>query len=167
MKWVGTLHARADQASRWARDDGASAFGQQIAGHYASFTDAWAFQASIAEAVGCCVRTVQRWIRRFKDRGALKVWPARPGEILPGRTKPFRCWASHRAWQFGVAAVERTKVGNLVKDVTKAKKPRAEQRKGTSAELAELQAQNPTLSTAELLEAALARYPIGYDFKPK
>lgn len=164
MKWVGTLHGRADQAAKWARDDGASAFGQQIAGHYASFSDAWAFQASIADAVGCCVRTVQRWIRRFKERGALKVWPARPGEILPGRTRPFRCWASHRVWQFGVAAVERTKLGNLVNKTTKRPKAPAVQR--ISPELAELQDENPNATRAELLEAALARYPIGH-FTPK
>jgi len=164
MKWIGPLHARAEQAQRWARDDGASGFGQAIAGHYASFSDAWAFQASIAETVGCCVRTVQRWIRRFKEAGALKVWPARPGEILPGRTKPFRCWASHRVWQFGVAAVHRTKVGNLVK--TASKRPKAPPERRISPELATLEAEQPNSSTAELLEAALARYPIGH-FTPK
>jgi len=56
----------------------------------------WLFQSSIAAAVGCCVRTVQRWLRFFRDEGLLKCHRAKKGEIPKGREKPLSCGWSNR-----------------------------------------------------------------------
>lgn len=58
--------------------------------------DPWLFQSSIAAAVGCCVRTVQRWLRRMRDEGLLKCHRAKKGEVPKGRQHPVSCGWSHR-----------------------------------------------------------------------
>lgn len=117
MTWLGKSHRRAEEAQRLARADGLSPFRAAVAGHIASFDDGWAFRATIAEAIGCCVKTVQRAINDLRASGRLKVWPAPPTEVLPGRTRPLRVWASHRKWQWGAVAVAVAKVANVVKAV--------------------------------------------------
>ncbi len=64
--------------------------------------DPWLFQSSIAAAVGCAVRTVQRWLRRMRDEGLLQTFRCKKNEIPKGRTKPITCGWSHRvltAWE--------------------------------------------------------------------
>lgn len=64
--------------------------------------DPWIFQSSIAEAIGCTVRTVQRWLRRMRDEGLLQCFRAKKREIPKGRDKPVSCGWSHRvltAWE--------------------------------------------------------------------
>ena len=63
--------------------------------------DPWLFQSSIAQAVGCAVRTVQRWLKRMRDEGLLQTFRCKKGEVPKGRTKPVTCGWSHRvltAW---------------------------------------------------------------------
>jgi hypothetical protein len=64
--------------------------------------DPWIFQSSIADAIGCTVRTVQRWLRRMRDEGLLQCFRAKKREIPKGRDKPVSCGWSHRvltAWE--------------------------------------------------------------------
>jgi hypothetical protein len=126
LKWLGPNYSAAERAYAQAREAGMSPFRALCAGHFASFADCWAFRAAVAEAVGCSVRTVQRASNDLKASGNLKVWPLKPTEVPPGRTRPLRCWASHRVWQWGVAAVSRTKLAQVVKQVVQpaAKRPR-------------------------------------------
>lgn len=114
---MGKSHRKGDEAYRIALADGLSPFRAQVAGHVASFPDAWVPRATIAEMIGCCVKTVQRGLNQLKELGRVRIWPAPPTEVLPGRTKPLRFWASHRVWQWGAAAVERSKVAQVVKAV--------------------------------------------------
>lgn len=58
--------------------------------------DPWLFQSSIAAAVGCAVRTVQRWLRRMRDEGLLQCFRAKKGEVPKGRQHPVSCGWSHR-----------------------------------------------------------------------
>ncbi len=63
--------------------------------------DPWLFQSSIAAAVGCTVRTVQRWLRRMREEGLLQCFRAKKGEVPKGRQHPVSCGWSHRvltAW---------------------------------------------------------------------
>jgi hypothetical protein len=63
--------------------------------------DPWLFQSSIAQAVGCAVRTVQRWLKRMRDEGLIQTFRAKKGEIPKGREHPVSCGWSHRvltAW---------------------------------------------------------------------
>jgi len=63
--------------------------------------DPWLFQSTIAQAVGCAVRTVQRWLRRMRDEGLLQTFRAKKGEVPKGRKHPITCGWSHRvltAW---------------------------------------------------------------------
>jgi DNA-binding Lrp family transcriptional regulator len=63
--------------------------------------DAWIFQRSIAEKLGCSVRTVQRWLREFRDLGLLKCFRCKKGERPPKMPHPIWCGWSHRvltAW---------------------------------------------------------------------
>lgn len=64
--------------------------------------DPWLFQSSIAQAVGCAVRTVQRWLKRMRDEGLLQCFRNKKGEIPKGAKKPVSCGWSHRvltAWE--------------------------------------------------------------------
>lgn len=58
--------------------------------------DPWLFQSSIAAAVGCAVRTVQRWLKRMRDEGLLQTFRNKKGEIPKGSKKPVSCGWSHR-----------------------------------------------------------------------
>jgi hypothetical protein len=58
--------------------------------------DAWVFQRTIAETHGCCVRTVQRWLRRFRELGLLVCHRAKKREVPKGALKPLNCGWSHR-----------------------------------------------------------------------
>jgi len=127
MKWLGKNHRAAEEAQRIAREDGMSPYRAQVAGHIASFQDAWSFRSTIAELVGCSVKTVQRATNQLKELGRIVTYPALPTEVLPGRTRPLRVWASHRIYQWGVKAVQRAKVAVLSKAVVQpgAKPPKA------------------------------------------
>lgn len=57
----------------------------------------WLWQSSIAKAVGCAVRTVQRWLRRMRDEGLLQCWRAKKNEIPPGAKAPITAGYSNRA----------------------------------------------------------------------
>lgn len=59
--------------------------------------DPWIFQSSLAERLGCSVRTIQRWLHRFREAGLLQCWRGKPREVPPGASGPIRCGFSHRA----------------------------------------------------------------------
>ncbi len=62
----------------------------------------WLFQSSIAAAIGCTVRTVQRWLRRMRDEGLLETFRSKPNEVPPGAKGPISCGFSNRvltAWR--------------------------------------------------------------------
>jgi hypothetical protein len=122
MTWVGTRHKAAEKAYRIAREDGFSPFRALVAGHVASFEDAWIPRKTLAAIIGCSVKTVQRGLNQLRELGRVKIWPAPPTEILKGRTKPLRLWHSHRVYQWGVAVV-RQAVAHVTKAVIQPKAP--------------------------------------------
>lgn len=65
-------------------------------GNVASFDDGWLFRNTIAEHIGCCVKTVQRALNRGKREGLLGIARAKKGEIPKGLKYPLNCGWSHR-----------------------------------------------------------------------
>jgi hypothetical protein len=98
----GPFQAEAKKAYALAVAEGWRGKGPTIYAELVSHgKDPWIFQSSIAAAVGCCVRTVQRWLRRMRDEGLLVTHRAKKNEIPKGREHPVSCGWSHRlvtAW---------------------------------------------------------------------
>lgn len=93
----GPFKNDAKKAHQLGISEGWRGYGPAIYGELVSHgKDPWIFQSSIAKAVGCCVRTVQRWLRLFRDEGLLKCHRAKKGEIPKGREHPVSCGWSHR-----------------------------------------------------------------------
>ena len=98
--WIGPSHAEARAAFARAREAGFSGYGALVIGNIGSFKDGWAFRRTIAKHIGCCVRTVQRWITRGKEECLIGVARAKKGEIPHGVKHPFDHGFSHR-WTIG------------------------------------------------------------------
>lgn len=95
-RWIGPLHAQADDAFRRARMHGLSYARSCVVGQIASFKDGWAFRSSLAGAVGVCVRTVQRAITQAREAGMMRTARSKPREKPPGLQGPLPCGFSHR-----------------------------------------------------------------------
>lgn len=95
-RWLGPLHAQADDAFRRARMHGLSHARACVVGQIASFKDGWAFRSSLASAVGVCVRTVQRAITQAREAGMMRTARSKPREKPPGLQGPLPCGFSHR-----------------------------------------------------------------------
>lgn len=91
--------------------EGFRGFGPAIYGELMSYgRDPWIFQSSIAQNLGCSVRTVQRWLAAFRALGLLECWRAKPKEVPPGLKHPLWCGFSHRsmtAWHAAGSAFRR------------------------------------------------------------
>lgn len=102
MIFGGPFLTEARKGHALAVDEGWRGYGPMIYAELVSHgKDPWLFQSSIAKAVGCCVRTVQRWLRFFRDEGLLQCFRAKKGEVPKGRQHPVSCGWSHRvltAW---------------------------------------------------------------------
>lgn len=98
----GRFQNAAKEGYAFAVDQGFHGFGPLIYAELMSYgKDAWVFQSSIAAKLGCHVRTVQRWLRRFRDEGLLQCFRSKKGEIPPLAEHPISCGFSHRvltAW---------------------------------------------------------------------
>lgn len=98
----------------------------------------WLFQSSIAAAVGCAVRTVQRWLRRMRDEGLLQCWRGKKKEIPPGAVKPLKCGFSNRAvtlWNAIGERFEQLRAELAAKAAAKRDARRARYRPRTVAEI--------------------------------
>jgi RNase P protein component len=116
--------------------EGFRGFGPAIYAELMSYgRDPWIFQSSIAERLGCSVRTVQRWLAAFRALGLLECWRGKKKEIPPGASGPIRCGFSHRsltAWHAAGsafrAAVERIKAKREARILARAARPQARNR---------------------------------------
>jgi hypothetical protein len=100
--------------------------------------DPWLFQSSIGAAVGCHVRTVQRWLRRMRDEGLLLTFRNKKGEIPKGMKKPVSCGWSHRvltAWQAVGTRFEELRAQLAAKRAEKLAARNAGRRRYTASEL--------------------------------
>ena len=95
----------------FAAAEGFRGFGPAIYGELMSYgRDPWVFQSTIAEAVNCSLRTVARWLQRFREAGLLECWRGGKREIPPGAKAPLKCGWSHRSltqWHAAGAAFRR------------------------------------------------------------
>ena len=98
MKLFGGLFQRqAKEGYAFAVAEGFRGFGPLIYAELMSYgRDAWIFQSSIAQKLGCSVRTVQRWLRIFRDSGLLRCWRSKKREKPPGLAHAVTCGFSHR-----------------------------------------------------------------------
>lgn len=97
MLFGGPFQSEAKKAYALAVAEGWRGKGPAVYGELVSHgKDPWLFQSSIAQAIGCTVRTVQRWLRRMRDEGLLQCFRAKKGEVPKGRTHPVSCGWSHR-----------------------------------------------------------------------
>lgn len=110
MIFGGPFKLEARKAYAHAVGEGFGGFGPAIyAELFSHGRDPWVFQESIAEALGCSVRTVQRHLRKFREAGWLECWRAKKREIPPGLKKRLPCGWSHRsltAWHHIGAAFQ-------------------------------------------------------------
>jgi hypothetical protein len=127
--------------------EGFRGFGPMIYAELMSYgRDPWIFQSSIAERLGCSVRTVQRWLHAFRELGLLQCWRGKKREVPPGASGPIRCGFSHRAltaWHAAGSAF-RAAVENI-------KARRAQRLKGRAAR-ARGQNMTPEQIEAEMLK---------------
>ena len=160
----GKFKDAAREAYEFARAEGMRGFGPLIHAELTSYgRDPWIFQSSIAERLGCSVRTVQRWLYAFRAAGLLQCWRGKPKETPPGASGPIRCGFSHRAltaWHAAGSAfrraVENIKAKREARILARAARPR--ERNRAFVELVkEMQARG---CTAAEIDAALAeRFP--------
>jgi len=98
MLFGGPFQAEAKKAYALAVAEGWRGKGPTVYAELVSHgKNPWLFQSTIAETVGCTVRTVQRWLRRMRDEGLLQCWRGKKKEVPPGATKPLKCGFSNRA----------------------------------------------------------------------
>lgn len=97
MVFGGPFQSEAKKAYALAVAEGWRGKGPTVLAELVSHgKDPWIFQSSIAAAVGCAVRTVQRWLKRMREEGLLQCFRAKKGEIPKGRKHPVSCGWSHR-----------------------------------------------------------------------
>lgn len=98
MIFGGAFKQQAREGYAFAVAEGMRGFGPAIYGELMSWgKNPWIFQSNIAERVGCKVRTVQRWLHEFRERGLLQCWRGKRREVPPGAKGPIRCGFSNRA----------------------------------------------------------------------
>lgn len=111
MIFGGRFRDAAREAYAFAVAEGFRGFGPLVYAELTSYgRDPWIFQSSIAERLGCSVRTVQRWLAAFRAAGLLQCWRGKKSEVPPGAKGPIRCGFSHRAltaWHATGAAFRR------------------------------------------------------------
>lgn len=107
--WIGGDHVAARVQAQRAREAGMSALQALALGNVASFDDGWVFRKTIAQHLGCSIKTVQRGLNRGKAEGLLGIARAKKGEIPKGRKHPLNCGWSHR-WM-----IARDMVGNAAR----------------------------------------------------
>lgn len=89
------------QGYAYGTGQGWRGYGPAIYGEFLTYgKDAWVFQRTIAAAVGCGVRCVQRWLRRFREEGLVQCWRAKKGENPPNARVKNGFWHgwSHRVF---------------------------------------------------------------------
>jgi hypothetical protein len=164
MIFGGQFKHQAREAYAFAVGEGMRGFGPIIYAELTSYgRDPWIFQSSIAERLGCSVRTVQRWLYAFRAAGLLECWRGKKKEIPPGASGPIRCGFSHRAltaWHAAGsafrAAVERIKAKREARILARAGRSQARNRE--FVELVKgMQARG--CSAAEIDAALLERFP--------
>lgn len=108
MIFGGRFRDAAREAHAFAVAEGMRGFGPVIYAELTSYgRDPWIFQSSIAERLGCSVRTVQRWLHAFREAGLLQCFRGKKREVPPGASGPIRCGFSHRvltAWHAAKSA---------------------------------------------------------------
>jgi hypothetical protein len=98
----------------------------------------WLWQSTIAAAVGCTVRTVQRWLKRMREEGLLQCWRAKKNEIPPGAKGPITPGYSNRAvtlWHAIGTRFTELRAELAAKAAAKAAKRRAGYRRYTAEEI--------------------------------
>jgi hypothetical protein len=120
-------------------------------GHIASRRDGWFFRSTIAAAVRCSIRTVQRAITEARSLGLLGVARGKKGETPPGADGPIPCGWSHR-WTIGWGRAG-AEIKRLVAAARLAWITRSTTRKGATL------APRRRSMTPEELDAELARTP--------
>lgn len=95
-EWHGpdAVTARANYAQ--ARAAGCSELRARVLGHVGSHKDCWTLQSTIAELLGCCIRTVQRGLRDGRELEIIGCAFGKKGERPPGSKAPMLCKWSHR-----------------------------------------------------------------------
>jgi AraC-like DNA-binding protein len=107
--FVGPYQHEARAAFLRAIESGLSVTRAYVLAQVASFKDGWLFRSTLAEKVGCSVRTVARAFAQAKREGLLRTHRAKKREIPPGCDQPLRCGWSHRfviGWGAAGAAVK-------------------------------------------------------------
>lgn len=67
-----------------------------VLGQVGSFRDCWSFRRTLADKVGCSVRTVARALKQGKELGLIDVHRAKKNEVPSGAEGPIPCGWSHR-----------------------------------------------------------------------
>jgi hypothetical protein len=135
-------------------DQGWRGYGPAIYGEFLTYgKDAWVFQRTIAAAVGCGVRCVTRWLRRFRDEGLVLCYRSKKGERPKGADHAFWHGWSHRV--FTALDVARSLF-----------KQRCEELAAERARK-KLEQKKPKRYTVEQIDAALAATPIGQYAPPR
>jgi Homeodomain-like domain len=119
MIFGGKFRESGRQGYAFAVAEGFRGFGPAVYGELMSYgRDPWVFQGSIATALGCSVRTVQRWLAAFRELGLLECWRGKKGETPPGASGPIKCGWSHRsltAWHHAGEAFRRAVAAKAAK----------------------------------------------------
>jgi hypothetical protein len=118
VRWIGPLHVQADDAFRRARVAGLSYARACVVGQIASFKDGWVFRSRLADAVGVCVRTVQRGITQARELGMMRTARSKPRERPPGAGGPLVCGFSHR-WILAPAQAAAAAASHLARKVAR------------------------------------------------
>ena len=164
MIFGGKFLQSAREGHAFAVAEGMRGFGPTIYAELMSYgRDPWIFQSSIAERLGCSVRTVQRWLHAFREAGLLQCWRGKKRETPPGASGPIRCGFSHRAltqWHHAkgafLRAVEALKKKRADRALARLQRPQQRNREFVAL-VREMQARG---CTAAEIDAALAeRFP--------
>lgn len=94
--WLGPDWREAQASFEAALRLGLTPVRALVVGHIASFKDCWTFARTLADAVRCCRRTVQRAVAEAKSLGLMGTGRAKKNEIPKGRKEPLSCGWSHR-----------------------------------------------------------------------
>jgi hypothetical protein len=99
----GAFKEQGRQGYAFAVSEGFRGFGPAVYAELMSWgKNPWLFQSSMAKRLGCSVRTVQRWLARYRDAGLLQCFRSKKNETPPGAKGPVSCGFSNRvltAWR--------------------------------------------------------------------
>jgi len=158
--YLGPNFHEGRHAQQRAREAGLSSARAEVIGNIASQPDLFAFRETIAEQVGCSVRTVARALKQGVEEGLIRVHLCKKGEKTPTGRK-LNCRWSHR-WFVGrglaaaaaVAAIAAAKLARVTRAASRAAlPPRQPVPRGSKARPA------PRRWTPEEIEAELAKLP--------